>query len=445
MFADVIIIGGGPGGYPAAVRLAKSGRNVILIERTHLGGTCLNCGCIPTKSLAASASEALTLAANGAAIPTLEAASARTLGVVDSLRSDLETMLAAVPNLTIVNGDARFVDGHTVAVGDLQISGSTIIIATGSTDRRLPFNAITPTDFLRTAHTAPLTDMLIIGAGVIGMELASVMSALGTKVTVVEYLKECLPSCDGDIAKRLRKSLEKRGVEFSMQTAVKDVTTSGDVICECKGKERVFHSSCVIVAVGRCPNISSLELEKAGVEYEAKGVHVDSCCRTSNPDIYAIGDANGRVMLAHAATMQGQAVADAIIIGEAKEIADLNAAHVPYAVFTIPEAAGVGYTEEQLKADGIEYRSVKIPFRSNGRVMAMGESEGMLKLLSMGEDEKIVGCHAYGVHSSDIIQTASVFMGYGATAADIVNATFIHPTVSELLHTAAERILTGAK
>ena len=438
MNTDIIVIGGGPGGYPTASRLAQEGRSVVLIERKHLGGTCLNCGCIPTKSLAASAAEALMLSRRSLPIPTIQEASERTLDVVEGLRGDVAAMLSAVPNLTVLAGDARFVDAHTVAVGEQEITADTIIIATGSADKRLPFEALSPTEFLQTPHAEPIAEMLIIGAGVIGMEFASVFSALGTKVTVVEFLKECLPACDSDIAKRLRKSLEKRGVEFSMQTAVKNVTANGDVICECKGKERVFHSSCVIVAVGRCPNISSLDLDKAGVEYNPKGIVVDDYCRTSQNHIFAIGDVNGRVMLAHAATMQGHAVAEAIISGEHKPIADLMPTHVPYAVFTIPEAAGVGATEDMLKAEGADYRVVKIPFRSNGRVMAMGEPEGMLKVLAVGNN--IVGCHAYGVHSADIIQAAAIFMQNNATIADIMATTFIHPTVTELIHDAAQRL-----
>lgn len=429
MKTDIIIIGSGPGGYRAAGYALQQGKQVVIIEKAEAGGTCLNSGCIPTKCLAHDAE------ANASDFP---AAAERKRNVMNQLRQGIEQLLSA-PGITLVRGEATFKDARTVTVDGIDYEADDIIIATGSSSKMPPVEGIdnprviTSTEALN-FQTLP-AEIVIIGAGVIGMEFASILSRFGAKVSVIEYLKECLPVIDKDIAKRVRKQIEKlQGVTFYMDSAVKAINDNEVVFVSNKnGKEtRLECPGCpVLIATGRKPNIEGLNLEAAGVEYSPKGITVNDNMLTSVPHIYAIGDVTGRQMLAHAATFMGFRAVNAIV-GKADKIRfDI----MPSAIFTYPEAAAVGLTEDQCKQQGIECRALKGYYRANGKALAIDEPEGMVKLIA-GADGRILGCTSYGAHSADIVQEVTAYMNCNATVADIAYSVHIHPTLSEILQDA---------
>ena len=429
MKTDIIIIGSGPGGYRTAGYALQQGKQVVIIEKAEAGGTCLNSGCIPTKCLAHDAE------ANASDFP---AAAERKRNVMNQLRQGIEQLLSA-PGITLVRGEATFKDARTVTVDGTDYEADDIIIATGSSSKMPPVEGIdnprviTSTEALN-FQTLP-AEIVIIGAGVIGMEFASILSRFGAKVSVIEYLKECLPVIDKDIAKRVRKQMEKlQGVTFYMDSAVKAINDNEVVFVSNKnGKEtRLECPGCpVLIATGRKPNIEGLNLEAAGVEYSPKGITVNDNMLTSVPHIYAIGDVTGRQMLAHAATFMGFRAVNAIV-GKADKIRfDI----MPSAIFTYPEAAAVGLTEDQCKQQGIECRALKGYYRANGKALAIDEPEGMVKLIA-GADGRILGCTSYGAHSADIVQEVTAYMNCNATVADIAYSVHIHPTLSEILQDA---------
>ena len=416
--ADLIIIGAGPGGYRAAEYAAKQGLKVIIFEDTEVGGTCLNVGCIPTKTYVHA--------------KTFEEARERMAQVVPQLRAGVEAILSH-PNITLVRKKAVF--GKTAIFGE-----APVIIATGSETKWLPIEGVKTdsrvVDSTGLLHLDTLPKRLaIIGAGVIGMEFASVFNRFGSEVTVIEYLKECLPALDSDIAKRLRKYLEKRGITFSMKTAVENLAD--------------IDADVILMATGRKPRTEGLGLEQLGITLAPNGaIPVDDDFRVisslplekpgegeqrSGMGMYAIGDVNGRQMLAHAAEMQAVHAVNQIL-GKSDGIRfDI----MPAAIFTEPEAACVGPTEDQLKAAGIPYIVKKSFWRANGKALAMGETEGMLKLFASPEG-LILGCHAYGAHASDIIQEVSVLMCKHTMLAELADMVHIHPTLSEILKAATE-------
>lgn len=429
MKTDIIIIGSGPGGYRTASYALQQGKQVVIIEKAEAGGTCLNSGCIPTKCLAHDAEF------NASDFP---AAAERKRNVMDQLRQGIEQLLAA-PGITFVRGEAAFKDARTVIVNGEEYEADDIIIATGSSSKMPPVEGIDNPRVITSTEALDFqslpSEIVIIGAGVIGMEFASILSRFGAKVTVIEYLKECLPVIDKDIAKRVRKQIEKlQGVTFYMDSAVKAITDNEVVFTSNKnGKEtRLECPGCpVLVATGRKPNIEGLNLETAGVEYSPKGITVNDNMLTSVPHVYAIGDVTGRQMLAHAATFMGFRAVNTIV-GKADKIRfDI----MPSAIFTYPEAAAVGLTEDQCKQQGIECRSLKGYYRANGKALAIEEPEGMVKLVA-GADGKILGCTSYGAHSADIVQEVTAYMNCNATVADIADSVHIHPTLSEILQDA---------
>ena len=411
MQTDLVIIGAGPGGYRAAEYAACQGLKVVVFEDGHVGGTCLNVGCIPTKTYVHSASFA--------------EARERMQQVVGQLRSGVETILSH-PNITLVREKATLVDDHTVAcsVSGDTITTKNIIIATGSETKWLPIKGlddprVVDSTGLLNLETQPKR-LAIIGAGVIGMEFASVFNRFGSEVTVIEFLKECLPALDSDIAKRLRKTLEKQGVTFKMKTAVENIAD--------------IDADVVLMATGRKPRVQA-DLANAGVEFDERaGVKVDDDFQTSVKGIYAIGDVNGRQMLAHAAEMQAVHAVNHIL--DKKDAIRFDI--MPAAIFTTPEAACVGPTEEQLKERGVAYECRKAFHRANGKALTMNETEGMLKLFSEPEAGRILGCHAYGAHSADMVQEVSVLMCRDTTITQLRDMVHIHPTLNELLLTAAQ-------
>ena len=438
MKSDIIIIGSGPGGYRTAAYAAAKGKTVTIFEEGPLGGTCLNVGCIPTKTFARSA-EAAGEMRNAAQLglkaiePEFSLADivARKDAIVDQLRQAIAGVLSA-PGITLVNAKAEFVDDHTVEAAGERYTADNIIIASGSSHKSLRIEALDESMLLTSDTLLSLTEfprrLVIVGAGVIGMEFASIFRQLGAEVTVVEFLKECIPALDADVAKRLRKVLEKQGVEFYMQSAVK-IIANGCVTFERKGKEQSIEADKVLVAVGRKPNVEGFALEKTSIKYDARGIEVDDDMLTNVPGVYAIGDVNARMMLAHAATMQGLHVVNTIV--GVKD--DIRLDIMPAAIFTNPEAACVGKTEEQLKADGVDIEVRKKNYRTNGRALAMAEPEGMIKLVADKNSGEILSCHAYGAHSADIVQEISALMCKHTTVQQLHEMVHIHPTINEML------------
>ena len=409
MQTDLLIIGAGPGGYRAAEYAAHEGLQVVIVEQDEVGGTCLNRGCIPTKTYVHSASFAEAVE--------------RQQQVVDQLRSGVEAILSQ-PNITLLRGHAEFVDANTVRVGEETIAAKNIIIATGSSAKMPPIDDINDPRVMTSTELLQLKEqpkrLCIIGAGVIGMEFASVFNRFGTEVTVIEFLKECLPMVDSDVAKRLRKLLEKRGITFKMKTAVQHMAD--------------LDADAILVATGRKANTEGLNLEAASITLAPNGtIPVDDNYQVVNSKCYAIGDVNGRQMLAHAAEMQALRVVNHIVGKKDGIRFDI----MPAAIFTEPEAACVGLSEDQLKEQGIDYVCKKSFWRANGKALAMNETEGLLKLFADAEG-RILGCHAFGAHAVDIIQEVSVLMCRDTTLAQLRDMVHIHPTLSEVLKTAAE-------
>ena len=409
MQTDLLIIGAGPGGYRAAEYAAHEGLQVVIVEQDEVGGTCLNRGCIPTKTYVHSASFAEAVE--------------RQQQVVDQLRSGVEAILSQ-PNITLLRGHAEFVDANTVRVGEETIAAKNIIIATGSSAKMPPIDDINDPRVMTSTELLQLKELpkrlCIIGAGVIGMEFASVFNRFGTEVTVIEFLKECLPMVDSDVAKRLRKLLEKRGITFKMKTAVQHMAD--------------LDADAILVATGRKANTEGLNLEAAGITLAPNGtIPVDDNYQVVNSKCYAIGDVNGRQMLAHAAEMQALRVINHIVGKKDGIRFDI----MPAAIFTEPEAACVGFSEDLLKEQGIDYVCKKSFWRANGKALAMNETEGLLKLFA-DAGGRILGCHAFGAHAANIIQEVSVLMCRDTTLAQLRDMVHIHPTLSEVLKTAAE-------
>lgn len=433
---DLIIIGSGPGGYQTARYAAQQGLKVVIVENSHAGGTCLNCGCIPTKTFAHEA-ELLRnplLTDEDRLRWNFNTLLERKQAIVEQLRKGVETILQH-PNITFVKGFGRLSGIHSVTVGDEEFTAKNIIIATGSHAKLPPVDGINDPSVMTSTELLSCSSipkqLCIIGAGVIGMEFASAFNAFGCKVTVVEYMKECLPTIDGDIAKRLRKSLEKQGVTFIMQAGVSSIQ-NGTVTYEKKGKQATVVADSVLVATGRAANTDNMGLEGVGVEFNRQGIVVDDNMQTNIPGIYAIGDVNGKMMLAHAATFQGYRAINHIL-GKDDLI---NFDIMPAAIFTYPEAASVGISEENAKQAGLDYSCGKGFYRANGKALSMGETEGLLKLIA-DKDGKIIGCHVFGVHAADLVQEVTSLMNKNATVEDLKNIIHIHPTVGEILLSAA--------
>ena len=440
---DVIIIGSGPGGYRAAEYAAKNGLQVCIIEAGEVGGTCLNCGCIPTKCFCHDAevmemmahAEESGISIQGPLPPVnFNKILERKQQIVNQLRDGIKTLMSS-PGITLIQGSAHFKDAHTVTVNGEDISAKNIIIATGSHAKMPPIEGIdtegviSSTELLDIDHVPQR--LCIIGAGVIGMEFASAFRSFGSKVTVVEFLKECLPTLDSDIAKRLRKTMERREIEIHLQSGVKKIEKSDNgltVSFEKKGKLLSVEADTVLVATGRAANTDNLGLDVAGVNYDRKGITVDDNMQTNVAGVYAIGDVNGRQMLAHAATFQGFHAINQIL-GKSDNIRfDV----MPSAIFTNPEAASVGMSEDACKQQGIDFKCLKGYYRANGKALAINASEGLVKAICNSEG-LIIGCHIYGAHASDLVQEISSLMNRNTTIAEFKDIIHIHPTLSEIL------------
>lgn len=458
----IIIIGAGPGGYETAIEAAGRGIEVVLIEKGNVGGTCLNEGCIPTKVLCRSAEvleEVRSAGTFGVCFPSGEIqvdfrkVRQRKSEVVEQLRSGVHSLLDN-GLITLVHGRAVLKDPHTVTVcltdavsgKDLEESrdytADYIIMATGSLPAavRVPGGdlpgLVTSRELLDIDHVPE--SMCVIGAGVIGLEFASIFRSFGSRVTVVEYCPQILPRYDADLAKRLKQSLTRRGIEIITSAEVRSISVLQDacggmdepafrVEYGSKGKIGEIIARKVLVAVGRRPAVENLGLENAGVEYGPKGIQVDDNMQTACPSVYAIGDVTGRMMLAHVAVYQGLRALNHIC-GQKDSI---NLSVVPSAVFTIPEAASVGMTEDECREKGIGCRSVKSFFRANGKAVAMGQTDGFVKTV-LDTDGRILGCHLFGPHSADLVAEMTVLIDRHSTLEDLRSVIHAHPTLGEV-------------
>ena len=449
----IIVIGAGPGGYETALLAAKRGVEVVLVESGHVGGTCLNEGCIPTKSFCRNAEVLDGLREAGSfGIAGLEysfdfsSVVTRKNAVVEQLRVGVEGLLGH-KLITLVRGKASFKDPHTVTVipsgeeeSPKEYTADYIIIATGSVSASLPIPGADLPGILTSKEILDIEEvpkrLCVIGGGVIGLEFASVFRSFGSEVTVLEYCKDILPRFDTDLAKRLKQSLGKRGIDINTQAQVTEVVLSGTeyrVAYTRKGREESVVADKVLMAVGRKANVGSLNLSDIGVEFTPRGILVDEkTMQTSSPHIYAVGDINGKMMLAHAATFQGIVALDHIL-GVENHI-DLNV--MPAAVFTSPEAASVGMTEDECKEKGIPVRCLKSFFRANGKAVAMGETDGFCKVVASAESGRVLGCHLFGPHASDIVQEACALISRKASVEDFKDVIHTHPTLTEVLQSA---------
>ncbi|MCH5318442.1 MAG: dihydrolipoyl dehydrogenase [Paramuribaculum sp.] len=434
--SDLIIIGAGPGGYETAEIAAKQGRKVVLIERDELGGTCLNRGCIPTKALCRSAEVARTVAEAvkygcSTSSFTFDFAKAveRKEEVVRQLRDGVAILLRDV---NVVKGEARILGAGKVSVGEEVYTAPQIIIATGSRPAVLPIpgtELAINSDFALDMRSLP-ESIAIIGGGVIGLEFASIFNSFGVDVTVLEYCPEILPPFDAEIAKRLRMTMKRQGVEIvtgAQVTAIAEYGESLRVSYTAKGKEKAVEASTVLMAVGRKAVLPE-GTEEAGIRTVRGFIEVNDCMETSVEGFYAIGDVNGRCMLAHAASAQGR-----VALGM-EQLLD----PIPSAVFTSPECAMTGLTEAQCRDAGLEFSVGTAFFRANGKAVASGESDGLVKVLTERESGRILGCHICGPHAADLIQIASVAISGGLSALKIDGYIFPHPTLSEALRSAIE-------
>lgn len=457
MSVRLTIIGAGPGGYETAVAAAKKGFEVTIVSDGHVGGTCLNEGCIPTKSFCRNA-EVLESLAKGEAFGLSDLSwsfdfskvLSRKNAVVEQLRGGVEFLLKG-KNITLLYGHASFKDAHTVTVsteeGEKEIPSDYVIIATGSYSATLPIpgneleGVVTSKEILDIEKVPKR--LCIIGAGVIGLEFASIFKSFGSEVSVVEFCKDILPRFDTDLAKRLKQTLVKRGISIETSAAVQSVSKTEDGLKVSYMKKDApveILADKVLMAVGRRANVSAVNLSDVGVEFTPRGIVTDSSMRTNVPGIYAIGDVTGGMMLAHVATFQGMKALAAISRDcgmDAEDNIDLSI--VPAAVFTYPEAATVGKTEDECKTAGIPVKAYKSFFRANGKALSMDEPEGFCKVVTyVGEageylPGQILGCHLFGAHSADIVQEIAALMNHKATLSDLKSVIHAHPTLTEVL------------
>ncbi len=452
---DITIIGSGPGGYVAAIRAAQLGFKTAIIEKyPSLGGTCLNVGCIPSKALLDS-SEHFEKAKHEFAdygilinepkvdLPKMIA---RKNAVVEQTTKGINYLMDK-NKVTVFEGVGSFESATKIKITKNDGSTESIeskytIIATGSKPSTLPFITIDKERIITSTEALGLQEvpkkLLVIGGGVIGLELGSVYMRLGAEVTVIEYLDKIIPGMDGALSKELQKVLKKQGMKFSLSTAVSEVERIGDSVrvtaTDKKGEEVIFEGDYCLVSVGRRPYTDGLSLENAGVELDERGrVKVNDHLQTNIPNIYAIGDVVKGVMLAHKAEEEGVFVVESL----AGQKPHINYNLIPGVVYTWPEVAGVGKTEEQLKAEGIDYKVGNFPMRALGRSRASGDTDGFVKILADAKTDEILGFHIIGARAADLIAEGVTAMEFRASAEDLTRMSHAHPTYAEAIKEAA--------
>ncbi len=440
---DLIVIGGGPGGYVAAIRAAQLGLKICVVERQKMGGTCLNWGCIPTKALYRSA-EVCHLAKNSEEFGIVsekitinwEQVQSRKDKIVSQLVVGIVQLMKA-NNITVVEGEAKLKDVNSILVTKADgetacVSAANIIIATGSKPAVLPIEGVElpgvldSTDLLALDHIPQR--LAIIGGGVIGMEFAAIFNAFGSQVTVIEFLPNVLAQMDTDISKRLTPMMKKKGIEILTASRVMKIEKQEGLVLTVSTKKGDIQIQAdeVLMAAGRQPVVDNLMLENANIAYDKKGIKANAYGQTNVPHIYAIGDVTGGMMLAHTASHQGITAVEHIMGVEAKH----DAMVVPSCVFTFPEIAAVGITEDEARAKGLNYKIGKFMFGANGKALTLGEGEGFLKVIS-DENDILMGVHIMGPHASDLIHEGVLAIGMKLKAEDIIGTIHAHPTLSE--------------
>jgi len=461
---DLIVIGGGPGGYVAAIRAAQLGMKVACIDkRNTLGGTCLNVGCIPSKALLQSSHHYETaskgLAEHGVQTEsvTLDLATmmARKNKVVLDLTQGIEYLfkknkIAHIAGLGVIVAPKQVKVSPQDGGEAVNLTAENILIATGSSVTLLPGVEIDEERILSSTGALNLekvpSSMVVVGGGVIGLELGSVWRRLGAKVTVVEFLDTLLPGMDRDIRKQMKRSIEKQGMALKLSTKVVTAKRSGDSVQLAveslkDGKSETIDADVVLVAIGRQPYTQGLGLEAAGINIDERGfIKVDAGYQTNVAGIYAIGDVIGGAMLAHKAEEEGVAIVENL----AGQSGHVNYKAIPGVVYTKPEVASVGCTEDSLKDDGVAYNVGKFPFNANSRARCNGSSEGFVKVLADAKSDQVLGVHIIGPNAGDLIAEAVLAMEFGASSEDIARTCHAHPGLSEAVKEAALDVSGGA-
>ncbi|NCB42220.1 MAG: dihydrolipoyl dehydrogenase [Clostridia bacterium] len=443
---DVAVIGGGPGGYVAAIKAAQMGRKTCIIEKDAFGGVCLNRGCIPTKSFLKSAEVMSTIKESAefgieletsGAVLNMERVQKRKNMVVQQLVKGVQGLLKA-NGVDVYAGEASFANKNTIMVGNQKIEAQDIIIATGSKVKSLPIpitdsEVLTSTELLN-LHKLP-ESMTIIGGGVIGIEFAYFLAMSGVKVTVIEFLDQILPMVDEEITKAVAVKLDKLGIVIHTGAKVTSITEN-KVTYEKSGTIHVTGSEKILMAVGRTPDTEGLNLQAVGVKTERGAVITDLNMRTNVEGIYAIGDVNGKAMLAHVASMEG-IIAVENICGHSNK---MRYEQVPSAIYIQPEIACVGLTEAQARQRYGEIQVGHFPLIANGKSKIEGTTEGLIKIITALPYNEIVGVHIFSLHATDMISEAVLAMNLECTAEEIVNSIHPHPTISEAVHEACHAV-----
>ena len=452
---DLVVIGGGPGGYVAAIRAAQLGMNVACVERRErLGGTCLNIGCIPSKALLQSSEKFEEaqhgLAAHGVKLKSVEfdlpTMMARKDKVVDDLTKGV-AFLFKKNKVTHVQGEGRIAGPTQVAVngagGAQTLDTKLILIATGSESTPLP-GVDTDEKTVVTSTGALSLDkvpehLVVVGGGYIGLEMASVWRRLGAQITVVEFLDRITPGLDAEIGRQLQRTLAKQGMQFKLSTKVTKAqkTNKGITLTlepAAGGAAESLKCDVVLVAIGRRPYVDKLGAQEAGVAFDDRGrIKTDAHFRTSVPSIYAIGDVIAGPMLAHKAEEEGVAAVE-FMAGQKPHV---NYDAIPAVVYTWPEVASVGKTEEEIKAAGIDYKVGKFPFTANARARSNGDTEGLVKMLADAKTDRLLGCHIIGPDAGTMIAEIALAIEFGASSEDIARTCHAHPTLNEAVKEAA--------
>jgi dihydrolipoamide dehydrogenase len=452
---DVVVIGSGPGGYVAAIRCAQLGKKTALIEKyDSLGGTCLNVGCIPSKALLDSSEHyhqaQHQFKEHGIGIGKLELDLPQMInrkrGVVEQTVAGIDFLMKK-NKIDVIHGTGSFASNTKIDIKDAKGKTTSVetdktIIATGSKPSSLPFIKIDKKRVITSTEALELEKlpkhMIVIGGGVIGLELGSVFARLGTEVSVVEYMDSIIPTMDRTMGKELARSMKKMGVKFYLSHKVKEVTGTARSVSvkadDKKGKEIELKGDYCLVSVGRKPYTEGLGLDKVGIKTDDRGrIEVNDHLETNVPGIYAIGDVIKGAMLAHKAEEEGMLVAETI----AGEKPHINYLLIPGVVYTWPEVASVGYTEEQLKENGTPYKVGSFPFKASGRARASMDTDGQVKVLAHKDTDEILGVHMIGPRAADMIAEAVVAMEFRASAEDIARTSHAHPTYTEAFKEAA--------
>jgi len=445
---DVVILGGGPGGYTAAGRLRALGKTVTIVERGEFGGVCLNEGCIPSKCLLNSAklyAHARESAKFGVTVEGAKFDLGVAVGwkreVVGRLKGSLSALMQRL-GVEIVAGEAALVSDHVVRAGDRTLEAADVVIATGSRFAPLPVPGVDGPNVIWSREMLELAALprriAIVGAGAVGLEAASFFSAVGVEVHVVEMLTEIAPFMDGSLASAMRRAMKQ--VTFHLGSKVEAIEPGG-VVCSREGVRERVESDTVLVCTGRKPNVEGLGLELAGVDVERAGIRVDARCRTNLPHVWAVGDVNGVSLFAHSAARMGEVAAEAIVHGgeaSRRGAGERFRGHaIPWALFGIPEAAGCGLTEDEAKRQGIAVRTAMVPMRTSGRFLAEhGDAPGMAKAVVAKDDGRVLGVHLLGDGCSEMIWGVAALLEMELRAKDVREIVFPHPTVSEVVRDA---------